>query len=542
MQLFTRRGFSADEGLRCRVDASFVPCLSCLVILFISALTVAAHGGLTKISPDSVEVQLQNGVGFVSIFFNPKTCTKMPQIQITDAVGTTNAIPRTDIHFNWETQFPNRGTLAEARLDVNTQGFVFRNTEYKGRIFFIWEGEKQITPQALDFTVVDRSTVAFELYPEKSDVMLGVGRPEVIMVRIKNTGKTNISSVSISSLDLADGATKNRTTFPTIVKNNLTIEPEKEDDITIDLPKPVLAGTYSGVLDLQANGKERKSVLLTLRTRGPNFIPWLSQVDRFAYLPWLPIVLFFLTLFAGFGVSRLLEDWFGGGGLQRATDTVSLLRSQESLAEKNDQIRNLDPTLGALPQTATILEASLIDLGTTLRQAAGAETEQQLLEHLSRESKRFADRVAFTDALWTAVQTARDSLANNPEGLRQTISLLDGETPPDADMKDLVAYRSNLQNIVKSAVTGIDLGKSVRLTKALSAKNIQTSISRMRRLHRVAVWFIVFVIAYQTFYANNFAFGTLLDYFAVLLWSFGLTQTGTQIVQRVRAANATNKH
>jgi hypothetical protein len=536
MQLFTRRGFSADEGLQCRVDASFVPCLSCLVILFISAFTVAAHGGLTKISPDSVEVQLQNGVGFVSIFFNPKTCTKMPQIQITDAVGTTNAIPRTDIHFNWETQFPNRGTLAEARLDVNTQGFVFRNTEYKGKIFFIWEGEKQITPQALDFTVVDRSTVAFELYPEKSDVLLGVGRPEVIMVRIKNTGVTNISSVSISSLDLADGATKNRTTFPTIVKNNLTIDPQNEDDITINLPKPVLAGTYSGVLDLQANGKERKAVLLTLRTRGPNFIPWLSRVDRFAYLPWLPLVLFLMTLFTGFGLSKLLENWFGLGGLRRAEATLSIRRSRNLLEQ---QIAIVEHSIDApfLGRTLANLKESYVEAATTFTEATGPDAGQLSLEELSESAQRFKNRVAFTKVLLEKVQLATNLYGDDAGRLAWVIQRLDSRTPSDEEAKSssLETYRNNLDGIVRA-----EDGHAAAMTKAeekTAAARIQKKIDRMNWLYRMAVWLVVIIIAYQTFYANNFAFGTLLDYLAVFLWSFGLTQVGTQIVARVRSVH-----
>jgi hypothetical protein len=64
----------------------------CLVLVGISASAASAHGELTKLSPDAVEVQLKNGVGSVSIFFTPKSCTAMPQVQITDALGTSNAI------------------------------------------------------------------------------------------------------------------------------------------------------------------------------------------------------------------------------------------------------------------------------------------------------------------------------------------------------------------------------------------------------------------------------------------------------------------
>jgi hypothetical protein len=123
---------------------------------------------------------------------------------------------------------------------------VFPNTEYKGKVFFIWPQGRQVTAQALDFTLVDRGTTGFDLSPEKSDVMIGLGRPDIITVRVKNTGNTNISTLSISSLDLADGITKHRASWPTIVKNDLAIDPETDAVINVDLPKPILAGTYSG--------------------------------------------------------------------------------------------------------------------------------------------------------------------------------------------------------------------------------------------------------------------------------------------------------
>jgi hypothetical protein len=547
MRLTGGRPFAVEERSWGFSETSIVRFCSCVVISLVFVSIVYPHGALTKVSPDSVEIRLVNGVGSVAIFFNPKSCTKAPQVQLTDAMGTTNAIPKKDIHFNWETHFPNRGTLAEARIDVNTQGFVFPNTEYKGQIFFIWEGDKQTNPQVFDFTVVDRSTVAFELLPEKSDVMVGTGRAETIMIRLKNTGTTNISSLSISSLDLADGATQHRTVLPTVVKNNLAIDPQTETVIAIDLPKPVLAGTYSGVLDVQADGKARKSVLLTLRTRGPNYVPFVSQLKSLSYLPWLPLVLFMLTVFLGFGLSKMLENWFGLGGLDRAEAILSLRQSRNTLDEQVTSVLDLRHQVETIsgqrvPSHLAILESVLRQsherAAAMFAAATGANAGQQSLEVLSVSSRRFKNRVASTEELLEKAQLAIKLYGSDGALLDYVIGGLDAATPLDEAIKSLdrEAYRNKLDDFVRKA--GADGGKAAAAMSEsdVAADSLKEKIRFMDWLHRLAVWIVVIIIAYQTFYANNLAFGALLDYLAVFLWSFGLTQAGTQIVARVRSA------
>jgi hypothetical protein len=91
---------------------------------------------------------------------------------------------------------------------------------------------------------------------------------------------------------------------------------------------------------------------------------------------------------------------------------------------------------------------------------------------------------------------------------------------------------------VRKAADGGGAGAAAMPNLEVAAKKLQGRIDKMNLLSRLAVWIVVILIAYQTFYANNFAFGTLLDYVGVFLWSFGLTQFGTQVVERVRSTQA----
>jgi hypothetical protein len=378
--------------------------------------------------------------------------------------------------------------------------------------------------------------------------MMGLGRPDVLMVRIKNTGKSRISAVAVSSLELADATTKHRASLPTIIKNDLGINPEMDAIINVNLPKPVLAGTYSGVLDLQANGRERKSIFLTLRTRGPNYIPLLSRFEQLSYLPWLPFVLFVATLLLGFWLSKKLENWFRLGGLHRAQAILSLRESRDTLQGQINSVRELrgriDATRPDLFDTIeAILEHSQQEAANLFAAAAAPNAEQPSLEVLSENSSRLKDRVAFTKVFIEKMQLAVDlyDSADDRDLLIHVVRTLDAQTPTDEAIStsNPKIYRNQLDTRVRAAREDRGVAAlAARPNLEVVANKLKDKIDTMNLLSRLLLWIVVILIAYQTFYANNLAFGTLLDYVAVFLWSFGLTQFGTQVIERVRPTQA----
>src|SRR2546422_3951076 len=80
--MLDRRPFSNDEYLGRHLASGVMVGLLYFAVLLVPARTVSAHGQLTKVSPDTIAIQLENGTGSVDIFFSPKSCTKMPEIQI----------------------------------------------------------------------------------------------------------------------------------------------------------------------------------------------------------------------------------------------------------------------------------------------------------------------------------------------------------------------------------------------------------------------------------------------------------------------------
>ena len=74
------------------------------------------------------------------------------------------------------------------------------------------------------------------------------------------------------------------------------------------------------------------------------------------------------------------------------------------------------------------------------------------------------------------------------------------------------------------------------VAKQLTA--IQRKMRVMEWLQRGVVWVAVFGTAYLTFLFGKFSFGTLQDYINVFFWSVGLTQTGSQVLAKVRSGRS----
>ena len=73
-----------------------------------------------------------------------------------------------------------------------------------------------------------------------------------------------------------------------------------------------------------------------------------------------------------------------------------------------------------------------------------------------------------------------------------------------------------------------------------TAADALRKIRMMTWFQNVIVWGLTVISAYLAFYADNAAFGTVTNYLAALMWALGITQTGTQLVTRVRRPATTS--
>src|SRR6266404_9201875 len=341
-------------------------------IALASPVSVIAESKITKLAPNSVNVYLENGNGQASVVLLVQPKTGEPQVAVTDALGSKDSIPMSSITWSWGGNPWNSAKQAVLRgeLKVGPNVYVKEGEEYKGKILFIWAESTQ--PVSIDFIVKRQSTTELTVSPEALDVALGPYQPRTVTIHLKNTGNAAISKLEVSSVGLVDAATRNSTGPFSLSAEKIKIvqlKPSEEKDFNVDLPLPSLAGTYVGSMNLLANDDARKSVPLTLRTRGPTRLPLLSRVDSLSYLPRLPLVLFILVIALGFLLSTKLEDWFAGGGLQRAQAILSLRQSQSSLEKKIDLLNKWEVAhhaAGSFVQARTKIGVQLIEIETLL--------------------------------------------------------------------------------------------------------------------------------------------------------------------------------
>jgi hypothetical protein len=521
----TRIDLVSNSRVRMSLAASLIPLFVC-TFLTVAAPAQSEQEKLTKLAPEPVSVHVENGSGSLNLVFVLKAGSRVPAFKVTSAVGGATAIPETDIALAWSTTpTPDQSakrTLLVANLNVNTRVFVEPNVEYKGRIIFLWPNSEQ----GIDFTVIDKSSLGFDLSESKLDLVLGPNQPSTVSLRVKNTGKAEIQRLTISSSPLVDSETQHRTALPTTVKefHSAPIRPAQESEVSIALSSPELAGSYTGTLEVVANGSLRKSIPIVLRTRGPVTARGIS---------FLPFLLFVATLTLGFWLSTKIDDWFNLGGLQRTQTLLSLQQSERGLARLLDQTGHWETDLAAkiFAQTKIRLEQSLEELRGLLGTFSEIPQEQLVTEAL-----RYTATLCQGN-LWRGfVEVALKQWAGDTqkEKLKQVLTALDAASPT----ADLTAYRESLRKILSESAG--ESGASVDvINEALPAvpppADLKARIRFMAGLQRTVVLFVVFISAYQIFYAHHFSFGTLLDYLGVFLWTLGLTQTGSQILARARS-------
>ncbi len=514
--------------------------LLALVVLWVGPDLASAQSPLTRISSEEVIVPLADGAGSSRVPFLVEAKTAEPGCIATEAAGQLNAIPAQDVVLTWEGGFPStaKRTPASLQIRVVTTTFTEPGVDYAGKVLCFWS---KSTPSVdFSFKVKPQPVADFSMSPETLDIVVGPGMPGEARLRIRNTGRTAIRDVSASSLGLTDPTTRASVGSFDVPKQQLTIvpiAPGEEKEFSFSLPHPVMAGAYAGQLCVLVNGRVPKTVPLTVRTRGPNCVPLLSRLLWFDYMPWLPVLLFALVLFAGYGVSLLLESWFAGGGLERATAIRSLDGSFRALEGLAEQIRNWESENGAAFAVTKDRRALLAKEISGLLLRADGSPQSQLTEAASRAEQA----LPFYEALWRAVEVATERFHDRAHRLA-AVKALDAIEPGS----DLAAYRKALEETIKKSAASTEAAAALSATtlavdpaavaKQLAA--IQRKMRVMEWLQRGVVWVAVFGTAYLTFLFGKFSFGTLQDYINVFFWSVGLTQTGSQVLAKLRSGRS----
>lgn len=493
-----------------------------LLLFFLAFVPIDASAAdeLTKLSPEPIQVLLEDGKGSVEIIFARKAGITPPPTRVTAAVSSNNSLSEKDIHFEWAiSTTTEHELLLTGRLWVDTQSFVDQLAPYKGKIILLWPNAP---PTTFDYQILNSTSIGFDVVPEQVDQHLAILQPHGITLRIKNTGKSKITNLVISSLGLVDTATGHKIDLPQ--KNqSIDLNPTQEKQIVFEWPQPVLAGAYSGALDITADNSTRKPIAVVLHTRGPSF----------RGLLFLPFVLFVAVLGLGFWLSSKLDQWFGQGGLQRAQTILDLQRSQTDLTEGLRRLQKWqdEHPFAKVSRNEVRLQFLIDELITVIRDA-----DRLPLSQLTTEAQRFASQVAATSLFWSFLKIATDKFPL-PATLASVAKKLDEVGIPEPPA--LNVYRDNLLKVLQTEMNAAALGGAGAVAppqpRLISAEDLAKRIKFMARLYQLVVWFVVFVTAYQTLYLNDRSFGTLLDYMVVFLWTLGLTQTGTQILTRAQS-------
>jgi hypothetical protein len=481
---------------------------------------------LTRLAPPSVLVQMNNGHGQATVVYSRKAGEAAPTLDWSEAVGNVNSIPKDKIKVEWVGQplkMDNHETVTLS-ISVETRDWVDSKASYKGRIIFLWAG---VRPQTEDFTITNAVAAGFSLSREKIDAVLLAGQPERVDLLVDNTGQEKITKLSFSSTDLEDPTTHRRAQFGNAQSVIVDIGPGTEGPVSFTLPHPSYAGTYTGTLNVIANDHLRKSIPLSVITRGPTF----------GASAWLPFVLFCITLALGYLLTTYLEQWFSLGGLERAQTLITLEQART----------DIDKTLNKEIKAWEAAHAGIDLNGARLRLSGGLRELNELLQRhgrkplneLKSEAARFATLAAAGEIFYHKVTATS---AWPPAQLRPVIDDLDSiDFPTSADA--LETYRKDLQKVLNSHLdskTELELAAAVatsdRLSERVTVEQLEFKIERMNTLHRLAVIIVVFITAYTTLYWNDADFGTLLDYLTVFLWALGLSATGAAILMRGNSA------
>jgi hypothetical protein len=232
--------------------------LASVLAMWMSFLSGAAHAEdkkLTKLTPDQLTIHTNNGSGSLTIVYALPIGEAPPKIEWADAHGGGgHSIPKEKIAMRWADE-PQRSTQWELRrldLTVGPQARLEPNVDYKGKIIVLWPDGTP--PQTEDFTIREVvGAIDFGLSVSKLDAVLFSGQPSDAQFIVSNTGQGKISKLSFSSTDLESAATHRHADFGPLQEQALALPSGREQTVSLQLPRPSYAGTYTGTLNVIAN-------------------------------------------------------------------------------------------------------------------------------------------------------------------------------------------------------------------------------------------------------------------------------------------------
>lgn len=480
------------------------------VLLGAAADASAADEVVHKLTAEPLVVLVDGGLGSATL-----VCTlpppeegqglTMPVVTLTDAVGARDSMPASSLSFVWEPPDPALPSLRRGRLMVSKPIALESGVTYKGAIVL---ASANGATQSIEYSLVDKKALAFEVEAGRQEFAYGLGQPLTIPIRVKNTGQVPISSLEISTLGLVDGTRQLAFGEPRTITVS-PVSPSRETTVSLSLSPPRFAGTYTGSLRVTANGgAEGRSLPLLVRSRGPNLV--LTRLgSRWALLPG---VFFVAAVLLGIGLSSLLDGWFGeGGGLARADARIVLERALRDLKAAQLVIERRE----RMPTATAWIDSACSEVEEAVRESSQAELKK-LIEQKDRATGAAAQSVALVWAVGYAEQQWSGDLR------QEVLAKLDA-----VPLADAAAYRAAL---VK-AISGFGKEEGATETRLADAGQKLVRAKRLMSGLYVAVgWLVVLATAYAAFYAKNAAFGTLADYLTVFMWALGLTQTGKKLV------------
>jgi hypothetical protein len=481
---------------------------------------------IAKIVPEPVIVHIRHGEGAQSIVFLKSAGAPIPNVDISDAPGAFNVIPKGEITAKVE------GTAGEPlfRVDiqVSTKQPITRGTTHSGLLLLSPSSAKEATPLQVQFAIQDDGAVGAEVLQTSLDTVTGWGEPDSVTPILRNTGNVAIDKVTIASSWLTDATTRDgySLTSRDVNLRDGQIEPYQERTISFNVGQPKIAGIFVGDIYITLNGEKTVKLPITIRSRGP-----FAQYG-------LPLILFFLVVGLGFCLSSLLNSWFSGGGLERAQGELSLHNARAELASHDTRLRrwlasvatNTPPPLA--PRAQLRLQEYLSEIDIEL-----AKWAERTPAELTSKIEYFASAVSISDIFWSVLSLAAANWAANPSQLVTVIKAID-DVVPMTSAAGVPAYQAAINTAISNtAVTlGVPKDRAPSVQQGMTKwdpESIKKRIKRMARIYGTAVFVTVLATAYQSFYARNLGFGTMSDYIVVILWSLGLTATGTQILSRI---------
>jgi hypothetical protein len=488
--------------------------------------TINQNLKLSKIAPESVLIQMNNGAGQATIVYARKSGEAAPVLDWSDAIGAANSIAKDKIKVQWvgQPQKVDKYETVTLGISVETREWVEPNVAYKGRIIFIWPDRPA---QTESFSITNAVVADFAISRPKIDAVLMWGQTASAGFIVSNTGKEKLTRLTFSSTDLEDSTTHRRVDFGAAQSVTVELEPGREQTVDLTLPRPSYAGNYTGTLNVTVNDRVRKSIPMSVITRGPTFGAY----------GWLPFILFCLTLGLGYWLSMYLEQWFGLGGLERAQSIVTLDQAKKDLVQTLKELGGWEAAHAGIE-----LDAARLRLNDELRELnALLESPNKATDALKSAAARFATVAAAGKLLFLRVQSATEQW-KTAATLKPVIDSLDAVALPDA-ADGLDSYRKELAKVLTDHVNtktvlpqGAPMPPSDILAEQVTAEQLEIKIERMNLLKRVVVASVMFIMGYMTLYWKHADFGTLPDYIAVFLWALGLSATGASILTSAKSS------